>query len=333
MRYVSLALSIAVLLWTGLVGVASALADGNRQTCVHHHRVREGETLSQIANRYGVSVAALTAANHLANPDRIRTGQQLCVPPTGGMTTSLFALRATYRFAPTAATAMADDATPNGWTLGRDERAGRQRDYPLLSGDRIHTYDTPEAVRDASLKAGTQPILWLARHDAATEAQGAYGYTLMVIGDAAPLLDLQIGFTRTLTEVLASDRIPDDEAGLDRCVRRGGLPVTALVPPERVEEVAIEALLMAGDGSFIPLSITAIDYFATADEAGRFYRCPGFALHALRRPARAGYELHMVLNEEGAGPPGPHWRIRCQNWLGMNWWSRFLRFFYRCRQP
>ncbi len=333
MRYASLVLSVAVLLWTGLVGVAPVLANENRQSCVHHHRVREGETLSQLAIHYGVSVAALTATNHLANPDRIRTGQPLCIPPTGAMRTSSFALKATYRFTPTAATTMTDDTTPDAWTLGRDRRAGRQRDYPLLTGNRIHAYATPEAVREASLSARTQPILWLARHDAATEAERAYGYTLVVIGNAAALLDLQLGFTRTLTEVLASDRIPDDEAGLDPCIRRGGLPVTALVPSEQVEDVTLEAFLMASDGSFIPLTITAIDHVATADEAGRFYRCPGFALHARRRPAQAGYELHMVLNEEGAGPPGPHWRIRCQNWLGMNWWSRFLRFLYRCRQP
>ncbi|MCX7853673.1 MAG: hypothetical protein N2383_12915 [Caldilineales bacterium] len=243
---------------------------------------------------------------------------------------SALELTAVYTFAPTTTAAATGDTTPEAWTLGRDGRAGRQRRYPLLHGNRIRTYATPAEVREASLTARTRAVLWLARHAEETEAEQPYGYTLVVIGAADPLLDLQIGFTRPLTDILAAERIPDEAAGLDRCVRRGALPVTALAPAATVTAVRLEARLVAGDGSLLPLDITAVDYFPTLAEAERFYRCPGLALHALRRPAQAGYALHMVLNEEGAGPPGPQWRPRCRNWLGTNWWSRFLRFFYRC---
>jgi len=44
------------------------------------HRVQPGETLSAIARRYGVSVAALVAANRLADPNRILVGQTLEIP-------------------------------------------------------------------------------------------------------------------------------------------------------------------------------------------------------------------------------------------------------------
>jgi LysM repeat protein len=47
------------------------------------HTVQEGETLSQIAAQYGVSLEALVAANGLANADQIAVGQQLIVPAAG----------------------------------------------------------------------------------------------------------------------------------------------------------------------------------------------------------------------------------------------------------
>jgi len=44
------------------------------------HSVQRGETLTSIARRYGVSVAAIVAANALADPNRIYGGQQLAIP-------------------------------------------------------------------------------------------------------------------------------------------------------------------------------------------------------------------------------------------------------------
>ncbi len=46
--------------------------------CVHI--VRRGETLSQIAWRYGTTVWAIVRANGLRNPNYIWTGQRLCIP-------------------------------------------------------------------------------------------------------------------------------------------------------------------------------------------------------------------------------------------------------------
>jgi LysM repeat protein len=44
------------------------------------HVVQPGETIYAIARRYGVSPQAIITANNLANPDRIRPGDQLTIP-------------------------------------------------------------------------------------------------------------------------------------------------------------------------------------------------------------------------------------------------------------
>jgi membrane-bound lytic murein transglycosylase D len=44
------------------------------------HRVRRGETLSQIAVRYRTSVSAIVRANNLRSANRLRIGQRLRIP-------------------------------------------------------------------------------------------------------------------------------------------------------------------------------------------------------------------------------------------------------------
>jgi soluble lytic murein transglycosylase-like protein len=46
------------------------------------HRVASGENLTVIARRYGTSIAAIVAANGIANPSYLRVGQQLTIPGT-----------------------------------------------------------------------------------------------------------------------------------------------------------------------------------------------------------------------------------------------------------
>ncbi len=42
--------------------------------------VRAGDTLQAIANRFGISVKALSAANGISNPNLITSGQVLVIP-------------------------------------------------------------------------------------------------------------------------------------------------------------------------------------------------------------------------------------------------------------
>ena len=52
------------------------------------HRVQAGETLSEIARRFGVSVGSLVRANGISNPNFIVAGTSLSVPADGGSSTS-----------------------------------------------------------------------------------------------------------------------------------------------------------------------------------------------------------------------------------------------------
>ncbi len=48
------------------------------------HTVTRGQTLGQIASRYGTSVSAIRAANNNVNPRRLQVGQRLVVPRAAG---------------------------------------------------------------------------------------------------------------------------------------------------------------------------------------------------------------------------------------------------------
>lgn len=50
------------------------------------HVVQRDETLSQIALRYGTTIAAITTANSLLNPDNLQIGQRLIIPGTQAAT-------------------------------------------------------------------------------------------------------------------------------------------------------------------------------------------------------------------------------------------------------
>ena len=88
-RYLSVILAVLLV----VTMVQSALASPNQQGAVHN--VQYGETLSQIAAQYGVSVQAIMQYNQIYNPNSIYAGQSLVIPinnytpvgPTGGYAT------------------------------------------------------------------------------------------------------------------------------------------------------------------------------------------------------------------------------------------------------
>ncbi|MBX3014426.1 MAG: LysM peptidoglycan-binding domain-containing protein [Caldilineaceae bacterium] len=60
-------------------GAGASTADANSGSSVTHV-VQPGETLTGIAQKYGVDATALASANNIANRNQLRAGQQLTIP-------------------------------------------------------------------------------------------------------------------------------------------------------------------------------------------------------------------------------------------------------------
>jgi len=59
---------------------STAVATTAKNPTGSSHRIQLGETLGQVARRYGISVSAMAAANGLANPDFVKAGTMLRIP-------------------------------------------------------------------------------------------------------------------------------------------------------------------------------------------------------------------------------------------------------------
>ena len=82
-----IALALAVSLGAILLPTAAIAAPlegqygrGGHPGCPNHYIVKAGDTLSEIAASYRVSLWALRDANHIGNIDRIYTGEYICLP-------------------------------------------------------------------------------------------------------------------------------------------------------------------------------------------------------------------------------------------------------------
>ena len=65
----------------------SAIKPASAATCVKYHVVQAGDTLSNIAQTYGVKTEDLASANNLTSPYVIYIGQSLCIPASTTATT------------------------------------------------------------------------------------------------------------------------------------------------------------------------------------------------------------------------------------------------------
>jgi len=68
------------LIWVTLLFGAASVHPVEAQAGPTTHTVQPGDTLARLANRYGVTVDALVAANEIEDPDLIRVGQVLTIP-------------------------------------------------------------------------------------------------------------------------------------------------------------------------------------------------------------------------------------------------------------
>lgn len=158
------------------------------------HIVRAGEHLTGIARHYGVTIAAITTANRIADPSRIYAGQRLAIPgdgapaaapaPSSAMPASMAALIAerdavrrliveeAQRFGVPAALALAVAWQESGWRQDAVSRAGAVGVMQLLpaTGEWVGEamLGTPVDIRDArqNVRAGVRLLAhYLHRYD------------------------------------------------------------------------------------------------------------------------------------------------------------------------
>lgn len=65
----------------------SAIKPASAATCVKYHVVQAGDTLSNLAQTYGLKTEDLASANNLTSPYVIYIGQSLCIPASTTVTT------------------------------------------------------------------------------------------------------------------------------------------------------------------------------------------------------------------------------------------------------
>ena len=81
----SVALAVAALavppVWSHETGSRPQAAKSTRArpTVVLSHTLRSGQTLGEVANRFGVTTAELAKANSITNPDRVRAGRTVTI--------------------------------------------------------------------------------------------------------------------------------------------------------------------------------------------------------------------------------------------------------------
>jgi murein DD-endopeptidase MepM/ murein hydrolase activator NlpD len=52
---------------------------------LQHYKVKDGDTLTGIANRFGVAMTTVWWANHFTSKESLKTGQDLIIPPVNGL--------------------------------------------------------------------------------------------------------------------------------------------------------------------------------------------------------------------------------------------------------
>lgn len=108
--------------------VATLFAAGPGALADTEHRVREGQTLSEIARRYHVSARVIARANRLGSGARLRVGQVLTIPT--GPTITVARGETLQSLARRHGTTAADLARTNGLGTGARLRPGQELIVP-----------------------------------------------------------------------------------------------------------------------------------------------------------------------------------------------------------
>jgi LysM repeat protein len=87
--------ALAVLTALAVLALPTAASAETAQTaggsgCAQCYTIKNGDTLSKIARKFGTTVDNLVALNGIANPDQIAAGATICVKAKGSPTTGRY---------------------------------------------------------------------------------------------------------------------------------------------------------------------------------------------------------------------------------------------------
>jgi len=208
--------------WLAGLGVLAALA-AERVGATTLHVVQPGETLSQIAARYGVSVPDLARANELSNPDHILAGAVLRIPG------SLLVSERVHRVGP--GETLTSIAQRYSVSVESISQANRLPDPDrILVGQMLVIPSAPETATDTS--ASSIPRRYIVQPgDTLSALAVRFGVSLSTLAEANGITDpdrLQAGQTLV---------IPPRERGAG--VRLAGVPAYRQSLPLSCEAAAV----------------------------------------------------------------------------------------------
>jgi LysM repeat protein len=198
------------------------------------HTVAPGETLSHIADRYGVSVLALEQSNSLRSPDHVYVGQVLVIPGGGGAAApqvatrrhvvregeSLLDIALRYR------TTVDDLVELNGIANPNLIRIGQELTVPGVSGP-VNRGDYEQILVAAAAEFGVpanlvKAVAWQESgwNQAMVSHAGAIGTMQIMPGSADWALD------QLIPDATAWDVDPRDNARMGAAILRHWLIVT-----------------------------------------------------------------------------------------------------------
>lgn len=298
-----LLLLTVVLAMGGLTLFLGALnAVSAQPSCPQTYVVRRGDTLSHIAQRFGLTLRQIIELNReqIRNPDLLRVGWTLCVAPPVRLR---FSLESTYLYSPTNDELVLSRATEDGGLIGM------RVELPLAPISPVVTAGLTETLVNSL--TGTSPVLIGVR-----DGNNVDDYILVAVGQPALLQALLISATDQLT-------LPTRVCSF--------IPVQSALGSPAVLDLKVVAHLESPAGVRYPFPIGQIGLVPDAVWARRCYGGMGvrFFLELVDDGAGGGepaYRLNILLNEEGFGPPRYGSGISCRRWSGRSGW--YYRWIY-----
>lgn len=168
-----------------------------------YHRIRRGESLSQIAQRYKIRVSALKKANNIRNANRIRVGQRLVLP--GRL----------KRQTPVASSVVTREAKEGKYKVQRGDTLGEIAEDLKISVSNLKSWNNISNVRQLSVGQSLyttpdhllKPEKAVASNLAATVAKPDE-----VVADAVPVVAVADDSVKSVAAEKAADNLPAVES-------------------------------------------------------------------------------------------------------------------------